>query len=67
MRPGSDFNQTTDLAEKNPQKVAELKQMFIAEATKHQVFPLDASVAARIVAPRPNLTAGRSEFVYPLR
>ncbi|HMP59724.1 MAG TPA: hypothetical protein PKD86_10245, partial [Gemmatales bacterium] len=25
---------------------------------------LDASVAARIVAPRPNITAGRSEFVY---
>ena len=30
----------------------------------YQVFPLDASVAARIVAPRPNITAGRSEFVY---
>ncbi|HTP35691.1 MAG TPA: hypothetical protein VMJ75_26110, partial [Candidatus Acidoferrales bacterium] len=29
-----------------------------------QVFPMDASVAARIVAPRPNITAGRSEFVY---
>ena len=28
------------------------------------MFPLDASVAARIVAPRPNITAGRSEFVY---
>jgi arylsulfatase len=38
--------------------------MFVAEARKHQVFPLDASVAARIVAPRPNITAGRSEFVY---
>ena len=38
--------------------------MFIAEAKKHQVFPLDASVAARIVAPRPNITAGRTEFVY---
>jgi arylsulfatase len=25
---------------------------------------LDASVAARIVAPRPNITAGRTEFVY---
>jgi len=38
--------------------------MFIAEARKYQVFPMDASVAARIVAPRPNITAGRSEFVY---
>jgi len=28
------------------------------------VLPLDASVATRLVAPRPNITAGRSEFVY---
>ncbi|MBB4039543.1 arylsulfatase [Microvirga flocculans] len=60
----TDFNQTTDVADKNPQKVEELKRMFVAEAQKRQVFPMDASVAARIVAPRPNITAGRSEFVY---
>ena len=59
-----DFSQTEDVAAKYPQRVKELKQMFIAEAKKHQVFPLDASVAARIVAPRPNITAGRKEFVY---
>jgi arylsulfatase len=60
----ADFNQTTDLAASNPKKVKELKAKFIAEAKKHQVFPMDASVAARIVAPRPNITAGRTEFVY---
>ena len=60
----TDFSQTTDLAAKNPQKVKEMKAKFVAEAKKHQVFPMDASVAARIVAPRPNITAGRSEFVY---
>ncbi len=60
----TDFSQTTDLAAKNPQKVKEIKAKFVAEAKKHQVFPMDASVAARIVAPRPNITAGRSEFVY---
>jgi arylsulfatase len=59
-----DFSQTDDLAAKNPEKVKEMKEMFIAEARKYQVFPLDASVAARIIAPRPNITAGRSEFVY---
>ena len=59
-----DFSQTTDLAAKYPQKVKEMKKMFIAEARKYQVFPMDASVAARIVAPRPNITAGRTEFVY---
>jgi arylsulfatase len=59
-----DFNQTEDIAAKHPQKVKEMREKFIAEAKKHQVFPLDASVAARIVAPRPNITAGRTEFVY---
>jgi arylsulfatase len=59
-----DFNQTTDLAAKYPEKVKALKEKFIAEAQKYQVFPMDASVAARIVAPRPNITAGRTEFVY---
>jgi arylsulfatase A-like enzyme len=59
-----EFNQATDIAEKNPQKVKEMREMFMAEARKYQVFPMDASVAARIVAPRPNITAGRTEFVY---
>jgi len=59
-----DFSQTDDIADKNPQKVREMREMFMAEARKYQVFPMDASVAARIVAPRPNITAGRTEFVY---
>jgi arylsulfatase A-like enzyme len=59
-----DFNQSTDVAGKHPEKVKELKQLFLAEAGKYQVFPMDASVASRIVAPRPNITAGRTEFVY---
>jgi arylsulfatase A-like enzyme len=59
-----DFSQSQNIAEQHPDKVKEMKNMFIEEAKKYQVFPLDASVAARIVAPRPNITAGRSEFVY---
>ncbi|MCV0369589.1 arylsulfatase [Filomicrobium sp.] len=59
-----DFTQTNDIAAKNPDKVEEMKQEFIDEARKYQIFPMDASVAARIVAPRPNITAGRTEFVY---
>ena len=58
------WNQANDIAAQNPAKVKELRAKFVAEAKKYQVFPLDASVAARIVAPRPNITAGRSEFVY---
>jgi arylsulfatase A-like enzyme len=60
----TDFSQQVDLAAKYPEKVKALKQKFIAEAKKYQVLPLDASVASRIVAPRPNITAGRTEFVY---
>jgi arylsulfatase len=59
-----DMNQTNDIAAANPERVAEMKALFLEEAKKYQVFPMDASVAARIVAPRPNITAGRTEFVY---
>jgi len=59
-----DFNQTKNLAAQDPEKVEELKKLFIAEARKYQVFPMDASSAARMIAPRPNITAGRTEFVY---
>jgi len=58
------WNQEDDVAARYPQKVKEMRAKFVAEARKHQVFPMDASVAARIVAPRPNITAGRTEFVY---
>ncbi|MDD2738842.1 MAG: arylsulfatase [Methylomonas lenta] len=60
----TDFSQSKNIADQHPDKVKQMKKLFIAEAKKYQVFPLDASVAARIVAPRPNITAGRSEFVY---
>ena len=59
-----DYSQCDDVAAQYPEKVKELKAIFLEEARKYQVLPLDASVAARIVAPRPNITAGRDEFVY---
>jgi arylsulfatase A-like enzyme len=60
----NDFNQTSDIAAEHPDKVAEMREKFVAEAKKYQVLPLDASFAARIAASRPNITAGRIEFVY---
>jgi len=60
----TDFSQSRDLADEHPAKVKEMKKLFIEEAKKYQVFPMDASMAARIVAPRPNITAGQTEFVY---
>jgi len=34
------------------------------EAGKYQVFPLDNSLATRMVTPRPSVTAGRNVFTY---
>ncbi len=61
-----DFSQSQNIADKHPDKVKQLKELFIEEGKKYQVFPMDASVAARLVAPRPNITAGRKEFVYTM-
>jgi arylsulfatase len=59
-----DWTQFNDVAADNPDKVKEFREVFRKEAEKYNVLPLDASVAARLVQPRPNITAGRSEFVY---
>ncbi len=59
-----DSTQCKDLSSTNKAKVDELKALFLSEAKKYEVLPLDASCATRLVAPRPNITAGRSEFVY---
>ncbi len=60
----SSWNQSEDVAAQHPDKVSQLRAMFLAEAEKYQVLPLDASVGARVAAPRPSLTAGRTEYVY---
>ncbi|MCE9548241.1 MAG: arylsulfatase [Planctomycetia bacterium] len=59
-----DWTQFNDVAAANPEKVKELQELFLKEAEKYNVLPLDSSVATRLVAPRPNITAGRTEFVY---
>jgi len=47
-----------------PDKLRELQELFLVEATKYNVFPLDDSVLPRIIAPRPSATAGRNVFTY---
>jgi len=59
-----DWTQYTDVAAENPAKVREMTDQMFAEFAKHQVLPLDASVATRLVQPRPNLSAGRKLFTY---
>jgi arylsulfatase len=60
-----DWTQNTDLAAQMPEKVKELEAIWWSEAERYNVLPLDASVATRLVAPRPSVTAGRSEFSFP--
>ncbi|WP_417383205.1 arylsulfatase [Gimesia sp.] len=60
----TDWNQTSDIAAEHPEKVTEMRAMFLEEAKKYQVLPLNASVGARVAAQRPSLTAGRNELVY---
>jgi arylsulfatase len=59
-----DWTQDDDVAAKYPDKVKEMDKLFWDEAAKYQVLPLDASVATRVVSPRPNLAAGRTEFSW---
>jgi arylsulfatase len=64
-----DWTQADDLASKHPEKLKELQALFLTEAEKYQVMPLDASLVARLLTPRPSITAGRTEFTWtrPLR
>ena len=60
----NDWTQYEDVAAKYPEKLKEMEALWWAEAEKYQVLPLDASKFTRLVAPRPNLTAGRNVFTY---
>jgi len=59
-----DWTQDNDLAKTQPEKLRQLQEMFLVEASKNQVFPLDNSLATRALIPRPSLTAGRTVFPY---
>jgi arylsulfatase A-like enzyme len=59
-----DFSENNDLAAKAPEKLRQMKEMFLIEATKYQVFPLDNSILPRLTTQRPSATAGRTLFNY---
>ena len=59
-----DWTQYTDVAAANPAKVKEMTDLMFAEFAKYQVLPLDASVATRMVTPRPSMSAGRKVFTF---
>jgi arylsulfatase A-like enzyme len=59
-----DYSESDDLAAKMPDKLHELQKLFMTEAEKYNVLPLDNSVVQRLLAPRPSATAGRDVFTY---
>jgi arylsulfatase len=62
----ADFSLVDDLAAKQPQKMADLKALFMQEAERNQALPIDDRVFERINAEmvgRPDLMAGRSSLV----
>ncbi len=60
-----DFSQAHDLAAEHPERLQALKDLFLVEATKYNVLPLDDSTIERFdVANRPSNTAGRTTFTY---
>jgi arylsulfatase A-like enzyme len=59
-----DYSQSNDLANKMPDKLRQLQELFFLEGAKYNVFPLDDSWVERLLKPRPSATAGRSIFTY---
>jgi arylsulfatase A-like enzyme len=60
-----DFSLANDLAAKNPEKLKELQALFLKEAVKYSVLPLDDRTLERLNAAlvgRPDLMAGRTSL-----
>jgi arylsulfatase len=65
----SDFSLSTDLAKQNPAKLREMQDLFMSEAVKYHVLPIDDRSIERFdasLAGRPDLMGGRTSLtVYP--
>jgi arylsulfatase len=63
----TDWSQAHDLAAELPDKLDELKQLWLEEATKYNVLPLDDRRAERLnadLAGRPQLVRGSSQLLF---
>jgi arylsulfatase len=64
----SDWTQAHDLAKEQPQRLHELQRLFMLEASKYNVFPLDDRTAERMnsdTAGRPTLIRGQRQILFP--
>ena len=63
----TDWTQANDLAKKNPQKLHELQRLWLIEAVKYNVLPLDDRMAERAnpdIAGRPQLVTGTRQLLF---
>jgi arylsulfatase len=63
----TDWTQAHDLAAEMPDKLGELQRLWLIEATKHNVLPLDDRVIERFnadLAGRPQLVRGSSQLLF---
>jgi len=59
-----DYSQYNDLAVKMPDKLKEMQALFLTEAAKYNVLPLDNTAFVRLQTPRPSAVAGKTLFTY---
>ena len=59
-----DFSQYNDLAAKMPDKLKEMQALFLTEAAKYNVLPVDNTAFVRLQTPRPSAVAGKTLFTY---
>ena len=59
-----DYSQFNDLSAKMPDKLKELQALFLSEAAKYNVLPLDNSILPRLLTARPSAVAGKTVFTY---
>jgi arylsulfatase len=60
----TDWTQYEDVSKKYPGKLKEMQAVFVEEANKYNVFPLNNEGFQRILQPRPSGSPGMTEFVY---
>ena len=59
-----DYSEYNDLAAKMPDKLRDMQELFLVEAAKYNVLPLDNDVLLRALSPRPSAIAGKTVFTY---
>ena len=62
-----DWSQSQDIAKKNPEKLAELQRLWLIEAVKYNVLPIDDRMMERAdpdIAGRPKVVSGNRQLLF---